>query len=996
MLPDNKEYREKMGRFRLFVPFILPFILSWLPFMVLSLEQGPGEKLRVEEEQRRWEEAALRRVETFRSMNGFGPRIETMGRDLEKRLRACLKKRNPNTVSLDGPLLRRTFEEVFPISHRPPGTLLYGCSLNATGKAVGFSGRGFAPEKGRIIGDLLASFLHGRPSHAEHQMLDRKCAGLFAGTYGPLYRFDILADSRRGRLTPIIWSGKRAFLLWKPIVFGTRTLGAFLTIFPDEAPGKTKPLMDALNHIARSSSLGMVPMLLPFPRPGSPHRIVTAPGHPAPKAVRPFVSAFFRSGGQRSGFDAGKLHSEEHIWLLREFLSLDIPYELWIVSKPPRATSTLLPLPFFCGLLLSASWGLLFARILILGTAPILSLRVWFLGFFLLVGALPLSIFTVNGSMHIENFVARQRHEVIRAARARLEKIDAESDSCFSRYATLCRAHMENRNWRRPFLHGTPETCRAAVEEAITDFHAAGLPLDGVFSFPRSGDSFAWPPGIPEGRGDENMSAMRFLQPMLDGAYQILEGTPREKTGEKSGKTGPIAREIYDLFAGAEAGRDFLAVRGYGDIIKTGRILTYQFHDVLAVKGKLETYMVFRTNIAAAFQTYLTNAIRGLNFPKHSNARYAVGREVPGGLEPVFPSLTEGNLWESTNGILLRKTMDLAARTHSYQSLVREGVAIMAYPCQKTEGFGLGAILPLSPIEEARTPRYLELALFTGILGFPILLLGVFTVQGLLNPLRRMEQGLIRAADGDLSVRLRLERDDELGDLTNAFDHMITGLSERKKLGRFVSGTLDAAVSERLGSENAAPREISGVVLVSDLRSFTSISESYPVREVTAMLNRHLEAMSACIQLHGGLIDKFIGDAVVAVFTSAPPRVLAQRATRAALAMVEACKRLNDTRRVAGLFPYRMGIGIDSGPLVMGTLASSGRLEHVILGEPRNNAERLESSSRNGKHTCIVVSPDIVRNLQNAVFLPLNDSPDSFELVSLPEPLIPNGGIGHE
>ncbi|MBF0498548.1 MAG: adenylate/guanylate cyclase domain-containing protein [Candidatus Riflebacteria bacterium] len=993
--------RNRKGVWELVTPIILPFMLSLFPFAMLNLGENTRERLRQEDQRSRWEDAAMRRVETFRSMSSFGAQIEMMGRDLGKLLERQLRERPKSGVHLDAALLRKSFETSFPASHRAPGTLLYGCSIDPDGKTTALCGTGFALEKVKIITDLLGAFLYPNVSSADRKALDSRCVGLFGGQYGPLYRFDILADTCRKRLTPITYGGKRAFMLWSPVTFNNRILGAFLIIFPCDAPVRARPLNFALRRIAGDRRSSMTPVLMPFFCTNAPLRAVVAPGHSPPHEARPFISAFFHSGAMNPGFSEGQLYATDRVWLLRDFISLDIPYELWISSKPHLAHDSGDPLPFLWGTSLAAVWIMLFARILIFGSPLSISLRLWFAGFFLLVGALPLSVFVVNGSIQIETSIARERNEIVHSARAQFERIDTESAACLHKYTALCRSLMADKAWRKNFID-THADRRHAAEEAIARFRSAGLALDGVIAFMQSSASFFW----PNDRRDENMGTMRFWQPMMDSLNLIFQPDSFSQINE-----GPISREIFNLFFGAEAGIALLPTRGQGDLIQTSNYTHYIFYDILAERGSIKTNILMRANIDPAFRAYLTTAIRRLNYDKRSNARYAVGHKFPGGQEPIYPLSPEGNLWESIHGRFLRRAMDLTARTSSFQSIILEDFAIIAYPCRKTEGYVLGAILPIPPLTTARLSRYFELILFTGVLGLPILLLGAVTVHMLLNPLRRVEKGLIMAAQGDLSVRLHVERDDEFGDLTKAFDGMIAGLGERRKLGRFVSGTLDATISTSLVSENAPPREVYGVVLVSDLRSFTTISESHSVREVTSMLNRHLETMSSCIQEHDGLIDKFIGDAIVATFMEDPevdaekagqitpplpdiekkhadarPGCMAvEKAMRAAMAMTGAWRRLNDERHASGLFTYEMGVGIDDGRLIIGTLTSSGRLEHTILGEPRTNAEYLESLSRNGRHTHIVVSPAVAIRFPTAQFSSLNDGSEALELISLPE-----------
>ncbi|NLI77594.1 MAG: adenylate/guanylate cyclase domain-containing protein [Candidatus Riflebacteria bacterium] len=238
-----------------------------------------------------------------------------------------------------------------------------------------------------------------------------------------------------------------------------------------------------------------------------------------------------------------------------------------------------------------------------------------------------------------------------------------------------------------------------------------------------------------------------------------------------------------------------------------------------------------------------------------------------------------------------------------------------------------------------------------------------------------MQSVLAGVAAGNLETELRSARADELGELAGQLDEMIRGLRRRRDLARFVSGTLDARVRQEAAGDGLGPRVDAGVVLVSDLRGFTSMSETHPPEEIVALLNSHIEAMTGPIHAEGGRIEQFIGDAIVALFTGPGPRegrpggdgsgrmtggeaagASARAAVRAACAMRRAHLALQETRRGQGRFPYEMGVGIDGGPLLMGVIAGEGRAEFSVIGPARDGAEELETRSREGRHSRILVA----------------------------------------
>ncbi len=136
-------------------------------------------------------------------------------------------------------------------------------------------------------------------------------------------------------------------------------------------------------------------------------------------------------------------------------------------------------------------------------------------------------------------------------------------------------------------------------------------------------------------------------------------------------------------------------------------------------------------------------------------------------------------------------------------------------------------------------------------------------------------------------------------------------------------------------------------VLFSDLRGFTSFSETAQPAEVVARLNTYFDRMVGVIAAHGGTVDKFIGDAVMAVFGGLIPLANpAAAALEAALAMRAALVTLNREWALEGLMPLDNGIGIAFGEVLQGPIGSQQRKEFTVIGDVVNTAARLESATK--------------------------------------------------
>jgi adenylate cyclase len=143
------------------------------------------------------------------------------------------------------------------------------------------------------------------------------------------------------------------------------------------------------------------------------------------------------------------------------------------------------------------------------------------------------------------------------------------------------------------------------------------------------------------------------------------------------------------------------------------------------------------------------------------------------------------------------------------------------------------------------------------------------------------------------------------------------------------------------------PRALDATVLVSDLRGFTTMSEELPPADVFELLNEIQGAFARAVRNEGGIVDKFLGDGMLAVF-GAPEPVddHALRAVEAAIGMRRELETVNAKRAKRGQADLRMGIGIHSGPVVAGCLGSGARLEFTVIGDTVNTASRIESLTK--------------------------------------------------
>jgi adenylate cyclase len=232
--------------------------------------------------------------------------------------------------------------------------------------------------------------------------------------------------------------------------------------------------------------------------------------------------------------------------------------------------------------------------------------------------------------------------------------------------------------------------------------------------------------------------------------------------------------------------------------------------------------------------------------------------------------------------------------------------------------------------------------------------------RNLSRPLRTLTEHTEVIAHGDYTTRLQLDRADEIGQLATSFNRMSEGLAERDKVRDLLEKNVSPEVAAQLMRDGSVlggeERELT--VLFVDLRSFSTMSESLPPRDVLALLNRYFDRMSGIVEIYHGIVDKYMGDEIMALFGAPVP--LANHANNAILAAIEmksALARLNAELATEGLAKLRFGIGINTARVIAGNIGSSRRLNYSVIGDGVNIAARLQGLTRMSQYrTDILVS----------------------------------------
>jgi adenylate cyclase len=305
--------------------------------------------------------------------------------------------------------------------------------------------------------------------------------------------------------------------------------------------------------------------------------------------------------------------------------------------------------------------------------------------------------------------------------------------------------------------------------------------------------------------------------------------------------------------------------------------------------------------------------------------------------------------------VLFYLTMELAMRpvAEDAAGLVEDGVAL-SYPGVPMR-WRLVVALPVINLITGLVVAGLADPGTEGIADFDVLVLAALVVSfaaslwltallagSVAAPISALRDATERLGRGDLSTRVPVATTDETGALARSFNAMAIGLGERERLRDAFGTFVDPGIAERVLKEGTdlSGDDVEASMLFLDVRGFTALSERSSPREVVGKLNQLYGLCVPVVTRHGGHANKFVGDGMLAVF-GAPERH-ADHADRAVAAAVEIARCVKEHFRGE----LQVGIGVNSGRVLAGTVGGGGRLDFTVIGDAVNTAARVESATR--------------------------------------------------
>jgi adenylate cyclase len=229
----------------------------------------------------------------------------------------------------------------------------------------------------------------------------------------------------------------------------------------------------------------------------------------------------------------------------------------------------------------------------------------------------------------------------------------------------------------------------------------------------------------------------------------------------------------------------------------------------------------------------------------------------------------------------------------------------------------------------------------------------IILVSLMMDPVRHLVKGVRLMGDGNFDVQIKLKSSDELGELTDAFNATAKSLKEKELLkgafSTYVSGALMEEILKDPAKLSLHGKKLMATMLFTDIRGFTSMSETLDPVEVVSIINEYLTLQTDKVIKWSGVLDKFIGDCVMAVYgVPFAKDDDAYRAVRTAMDIREGLLKLNVIRERKGARTVGIGIGINTGEVVSGNMGSPQKMDYTVIGDNVNLASRLEANAPAG------------------------------------------------
>lgn len=775
---------------------------------------------------------------------------------------------------------------------------------------------------------------------------DRRNGKLLQKIFGNGCSIPLLAGDQRGIATPVIYRRVPSFLIWNYLFSSDGTMAGYFMIVPRNQD------LDAcaLAMTARKTGLGteVVGGFVKIFTAGSPDQYYPA---------RLADSKVFMDWRNNLGVANEKLRE----WETNGFpwgLSLG-RHRLYtrILTDERHLAILILPAgqsgqkPQWLQLInygVSIIVLMLFLRGMLLGVWPFSKINGRFAVVFILAATLPAVLFITSATAYVyERYRAEESH-LEETLVTSLSDFDAGKDLLENEYKSVYAAMRSDAEILKTLedkgLDGS-DAVFARLRQ-ITDNRAGKISISGMALFDLGGNLVTSCRENIRKADFDTLAKFYGLPFTLNLRQAATRDEPQLKLPEhKIDQTNVVALQSFKR---GDTQTEFELERYRNRVIRTdyGRGFLGYIYDYLTIKGR-NRYVLMVAWLESDIDREVITRSAGLLGVKAPQIKLAAFRRTANGEEALIKPD------RAFSAEQLRACRKVSASAFSIKSGVLRastaGMSVVAYASRRFDRTVL-----IGAIDHAQ--KDMENRWRIGIFVLLGLLAGIFLVASVLSvwlriigPLKAIKSAFDNVEGGGFGKLPITSRADEIGLLNQEFNKMIEGLEERHRLASMLSEHAVASVASVSQDGKTLPEKFNAVVMVSDIRSFTTMCEEQPVEQVTALLNTHITEMATVINSFGGKIYKFIGDAIEAVFVDDYHfhQTPGLRAVQAGNAMLQRLQEINSRRLNSGLFAYRIGIGLAAGELVAGEVGSRfSRRDYAMFGAAFKRAEEFEALTK--------------------------------------------------
>lgn len=810
-----------------------------------------------------------------------------------------------------------------------------------------------------------------RPDVTESEISQnsRFLVGVFGENSAPWY----LASERRGRLTPVIFEKAQHYLYWEKFGDDSGCTGGFMAIFPGKLIENDRYALFRLASMISRADKDLFPVFVCRKKlTGLYPPVVCQAIEQAPEilqAMRIGINSFY---GNVAGLKPRTLQSINNSWFYYDSIADETPYFAMLFLRDQQAQSSrtfLLP-GILTGIIYF--WSAFFWLRLADGR---FRLEFAFRLLFFMTAMLPVLLLAFFGVRLIDQLHEANIGTRVQDGFARLELINKKSEDMISISSRLVEDRFKDHRLHEMLLSESQNENRQGFDLLAAKLRQADISL-GYLLLMRPGrhsqyfaDSYR-----------NSLLARHHMDYCSASCYSMHSKLTSEFLDARQLLLSSGQKVIFDSFKKSDRQmsalfRESLQTPGYIGESASEKLLNYSF-------------VIGREDWPAAYVTlgfYLDATVIRLLLKEFSDVSISAGDLYVGLYDSnegrkVLSADADRRILSGEYG---RRFLEFlkASSVYKYQLEAPYKNAIFIYePLLKAQSMSAGAMINLVDLHKNRELKLMWLAILLSILTGMIYLLAAWVSKTMIEPTRDLSAVFTGISAGNLSRTFSYGYGNELGILAEATNLMTRGLRQRQILGKFVSRTFDQDVMA--SSSRAQAEELYGVILFSDIRSFTTISESQPPEVTSQMLNNHLQAMVTEIQHCNGQIEQFIGDAIVAFFPDDGGRACV-KAVEAAAAMMKKHRAIVAERVAGGLFSYEIGVGLEYGLVMAGALKSGSRSEFSVVGPARTRAEQYEGASKTARFTRIIAGEALIKILADSPYLFCRHVDGCYELQNL-------------